>query len=157
MLIGILSDTHDNLPQIKKAVSVFNEKKTDLCLHAGDFIAPFVLDVLMLLNCPWQGVFGNNDGEKKGLLKKSEGKICEPPFYGQFEGRRLCLVHDIETVDVDNNDANIIVCGHTHKLLIKELPDKLIINPGECCGWLSGKSTIALLDTYSLKAQIINL
>jgi len=35
MKIGIISDTHDNLPQIKKAVEIFNREKVELVLHAG--------------------------------------------------------------------------------------------------------------------------
>jgi putative phosphoesterase len=37
-MIGIISDTHDNLPAIKRAVDLFNEKNVDLVLHAGDFV-----------------------------------------------------------------------------------------------------------------------
>jgi predicted phosphodiesterase len=32
-----------------------------------------------------------------------------------------------------------------------------VINPGECGGWLTGKSTIAMLDLNDLNVQIINL
>jgi hypothetical protein len=31
---------------------------------------------------------------------------------------------------------------------------KLLINPGECGGWLSGKSTVAILDTENLSAKV---
>ncbi len=41
MNIGIISDTHDNLALIKKAVTFFNGEKVDLVLHAGDFVSPF--------------------------------------------------------------------------------------------------------------------
>lgn len=70
MIIGALSDTHDNLPKIEKAVKFFNKKKVDFVLHAGDFVAPFAVDRLNKLSCEWLGVFGNNDGEKKGLASK---------------------------------------------------------------------------------------
>ena len=43
MLIGAISDTHDNLPQIEKAVKYLNEQKVDLVLHAGDYVAGFVI------------------------------------------------------------------------------------------------------------------
>jgi predicted phosphodiesterase len=33
----------------------------------------------------------------------------------------------------------------------------LIVNPGEACGYLTGKSTVALLDTDKHKAEIIEL
>ncbi len=40
-MIGILSDSHDNLDAIKKAVNLLNKKKVDLVIHAGDLISPF--------------------------------------------------------------------------------------------------------------------
>ena len=43
MKIGVLSDTHDHIPKIKRAVEIFNEEKVDLVLHSGDIVAPFSL------------------------------------------------------------------------------------------------------------------
>ncbi|MCD6495052.1 metallophosphoesterase family protein, partial [Candidatus Bipolaricaulota bacterium] len=40
MKIGIISDTHDNMPKIAAAVRLFNEEHIDLVVHAGDFISP---------------------------------------------------------------------------------------------------------------------
>jgi len=40
---------------------------------------------------------------------------------------------------------------------LRKIRKTLIINPGECGGWLSGKSTIALLDLKNLEAKIIEL
>jgi len=45
MKIGVISDTHDNLPLIEKAVKIFNEKGVKLVLHAGDYVALFVVKV----------------------------------------------------------------------------------------------------------------
>jgi len=38
MKIGIITDKHDNLPNIKKAVEAFNMEKIDLLLYVGDFV-----------------------------------------------------------------------------------------------------------------------
>lgn len=74
MILGILADTHDNLPKIEKAVKLFNKNKVDFVLHAGDFVAPFAISALKGLSCGWQGVFGNNDGEKEGLSRIWRGQ-----------------------------------------------------------------------------------
>ena len=77
MKIGIIADTHDNLIKIRRAVEIFNSHSVDFVIHCGDFIAPFALNPFDDLRCEWVGVFGNNDGEKKGLLAKSKGRIKE--------------------------------------------------------------------------------
>ncbi|MCM8780547.1 MAG: metallophosphoesterase family protein, partial [Candidatus Omnitrophica bacterium] len=69
MRIGIISDTHDNLPKIDSAVEYFNRQRVGFVLHAGDFVAPFAVAKLKKLDCDWAGVFGNNDGEREGLSK----------------------------------------------------------------------------------------
>ncbi|MEM1767624.1 MAG: YfcE family phosphodiesterase, partial [Candidatus Bathyarchaeia archaeon] len=65
MLIGLMSDTHDNLPMVEKAVSLLNDRKVELVLHAGDYVAPFVIPKLRELKAKVIGVFGNNDGDKE--------------------------------------------------------------------------------------------
>ena len=76
MLIGVMSDTHDNIVQTKKAVSLFNSRGVEHVLHAGDFISPFMIDTLKELKAPFTGVFGNNDGDR---VSWKENPACFPP------------------------------------------------------------------------------
>ena len=48
-MIGIMSDSHDNLPAIQQAVRIFNQIGCDLVIHAGDFVAPFAVQELSAL------------------------------------------------------------------------------------------------------------
>jgi hypothetical protein len=157
MILGILSDTHDNIPKIIKAVEFFNSKKVDFVFHAGDFVAPFTIDRMNGLACEWRGVFGNNDGEKNGLKAKSKGRIRHPPLRIKLKGRNVALVHDIKSLDLAKDGSDIIIFGHTHKPEVVLRPRRLIVNPGECGGWLYGRSTIALVDSDSLRARIIKI
>ncbi|HDZ14270.1 MAG TPA: YfcE family phosphodiesterase, partial [Pricia sp.] len=36
MKIGIVADSHDNVPAIKKAVEYFNKSNISFVIHAGD-------------------------------------------------------------------------------------------------------------------------
>lgn len=157
MKIGILSDTHDNLIKLEKAVRFFNKKRVDFVLHAGDFVAPFTIFRLKGLNCDWKGVFGNNDGEKKGLSEVSEARIQEGPLPLNLFGHRILLIHDITKCDIFKYPEEIIIFGHTHKPEIKKEEQKLLINPGECGGWLTKSSTVAILDLDSLQAKIFKI
>lgn len=157
MKIGVLSDTHDNLTKIAAAVNLFNRLKTDFVIHAGDFVAPFSVPEMNKLNCPWLGVFGNNDGERKGLSTASKGKISEAPLRLSLDGRKIIVVHDIASLEGREPEADILVYGHSHKPLVKKEKSLLTLNPGECGGWLTGESTVALLDTAGVSAEIIGL
>ncbi len=154
MKIGILSDTHDNLPKVEAAVDFFNSSRVDFVLHAGDFIAPFAAAKLNNLKSDFCGVFGNNDGEREGLIKISEGRIQPGPLRINLGGRAISLVHDISSIDVSEEKSEIIIFGHTHKPQVLQQGLKLLINPGECAGWLSGCCSVVIADLAALSAQI---
>ncbi len=44
-IVGVLSDSHDNMPAIERAVDFFNENNVDMVMHAGDIISPFTARV----------------------------------------------------------------------------------------------------------------
>jgi len=160
MLIGVMADSHDNLPRIKQAVEIFNRQKVGLVLHAGDFVAPFVVRELKNLDCALIGVFGNNDGERKGLREKigEIGEIYLPPFSCEREKKKILLLHDPENLkDVHRSQYDLIVYGHTHHSEIKREGRTLLINPGECGGWLTGRCNIGLVDLDKMEAEIITL
>jgi len=157
MKIGIISDSHDNLPKIEKAVQVFNKNKVDFVLHAGDFTAPFTIPKLKALSCDWRGVFGNNDGERNGLSGISEGKIQEGPLRIELGKIRITLIHDINKIDPKIIETDLVVFGHTHKTEVKKIDSRLVINPGECGGWLTGKSTVAIVELDTLSSQILDV
>ena len=157
MRIGILADTHDNLPKIDRAVRFFNKRKVDFVMHAGDFIAPFAAARLGNLSCDFCGIFGNNDGEKNGLSQISQGKIKTGPLRITLDSRSIVLVHDINSINLATPDVELIVCGHTHKPEIRHLDSFLLVNPGECAGWLSNRCSVAIVDLNSLIPTIFYL
>ncbi len=97
MLIGLMSDTHDNLPQVDKAVRRFNEENVELVLHAGDYVAAFVIPRFKDLKARLIGVFGNNDGDHELLkLRFKENKRLEIRgnfAYVEVDGLKIALLH----------------------------------------------------------------
>lgn len=162
MEIGVIADTHDNMPMITKAIEMFNAEGCNLVVHAGDYCAPFSLNPFSKLKCRWLGVFGNNDGEKEGLAMRSNGLIVDHPYRYELSDKKVMITHEIEDVPdlqdkIDNGEYDIIICGHTHKVDIKKVKSTLIVNPGECGGWLYGKSTVAIIDLKKMEAREIAL
>jgi uncharacterized protein len=58
---------------------------------------------------------------------------------------------------VDSGYFNAVVHGHSHNKSIQQKGKTLVINPGELCGYLTGKASFALLDTVKTEAQIIEI
>lgn len=164
MIVGIISDTHDRLPMIDEAVKQLNEMNVELVLHAGDYVSPFVADHFKQLKAPLIGVLGNNDGDRTLLEKKFAEFGAD--IRGNFafivvDGLTIALLHGHEKelmrslLEVESHD--VLVSGHTHLAKTYRKGRTLLINPGEVCGYLSGKPTIALLDTENLDAKIVQL
>lgn len=160
MLIGVISDTHDNMNALKKAVDYYIERQISLVLHAGDFVAPFTAREFRRLNCKLIGVFGNNDGDKLLLTKQYTGfgELHDGIHQLELNGKMIVITHypDIAQTLAARGAYDVVIYGHTHRAEIRE-GKPLMINPGECCGWLEGVSTIAVLDLELMRAELIKL
>jgi putative phosphoesterase len=118
--VGVISDTHGLLrPEVMKSF-----KGVDLILHAGDVGDPEVIDHLETL-APVVAVRGNMDyGSWADRLPASKSLII-----GKI---KLFLIHDIEWIDrqMELQNYQVIITGHTHRPLIDEKDNVLFLNPG---------------------------
>lgn len=155
MRIGVFSDTHDHLVAIDKALRAFDDEGVEAVIHAGDFCAPFALKLILArLKVPLVAVFGNNDGERRGLARLLPD-LCNGPRHVEMGGRKICLVHDAASLThEDEMSADVIISGHTHADPTCELTEgRLYLNPGECCGWMTGVGRASILDTAAMAAH----
>lgn len=162
MKIGIISDTHDRLTTMRQGLQELKRREVDAVLHPGDYVAPFAAKLLVdpevaPTEVPLHCIFGNNDGEREGL-KKTLPQLQDGPWRGELGGRSVVMHHWVEWFKPrDLEGADIVISGHTHEVVREERDGKLFINPGECCGWLHGRCTVAVLDTDDLAFEVIEL
>ncbi len=160
-----MSDTHDNLALVDKAINLFNREKVDLVLHAGDYVAPFTVERFKRLRAKLIGVFGNNDGDHE-LLKRKFAELEAAEIRGSFaeivvDGVKIALLHGEEhellQSLIRSRCFDFVVSGHSHQAKKVGSGNTVAVNPGEVCGYLSGESTIALLDLESCETKILRL
>lgn len=160
-MIGIMSDSHDHMGGIMAAVEVFNQEKVELVVHAGDLISPFTAGAFDKLQAPLEAIFGNNDGERRGLMA-AYAELCPLEDFKELEvdGRKIALIHGTTEALVDalseSGKYDLVIRGHTHRKEVIE-GSTMIINPGETCGYLSGDKTVILLDTDDLSWKSVKL
>ncbi|MBN1594166.1 MAG: metallophosphoesterase [Candidatus Coatesbacteria bacterium] len=160
MKVGIIADTHDYLPNIDKAVSLFNERKVEHIIHAGDIVSPFTANIFRKLRAPMKAVFGNNDGDKLFLAKSFEGiaEFHERYLTLELQGKRILVFHQpdfIESVS-RSRDYDVVIHGHTHKMRVDNR-EALLINPGECCGYLTNRASVVILDLNTMNVEVLEL
>ena len=154
MLVGVMADTHDRLDMIDAALSLFARRGVEALVHPGDFVAPFAMRRLLAFDTPLYATYGNNDGERKGL-KDLFPPLQDGPLFVELDGRTVLVHHYIGwCTQEDLQRAEIVVTGHTHEVVNRMEHGKLFVNPGECCGWVTGRCTVAILDTVGPSAEI---
>ena len=159
MLIGIISDTHDDVVMIKKAVDLFNEKKVGHVLHAGDIISPFNFEIFRELKCDFSAIFGNNDGDKLLLKTKSNGNIHNQPYMTTIHKRKIVILHEPDLVDALSESGlfDLIIYGHTHRPDVRKANKTTIVNPGKASRLIRGKITVAIIDLNTMEVEISEL
>jgi len=164
MLIGIMSDAHDSLLGIKKALCIFSERRVDLILFAGDMIGSGNCYAFEELGIPVKLVYGNNDGDRVGLAKEFARRGGEYlGDFGEIEagGLKIALLHGTEEhlvrAVVGSQIYDVVVRGHNHHREATRYGKTLLVNPGEIWGYLTGISSIAILETSSLSVEFIEL
>jgi len=160
MIIGAMADSHDRLDAVDKAISFFNSQGVTDVLHAGDLVSPFVVPLFSKLKAKLHFVWGNNEGDHD-FIKVRFADIGVTPLGDfavlQLGGKKIALLHGIheEIVNslVESGFYDLIVRGHNHKAEIIE-GETLVVNPGEACGYLTGRQTVALIDLQEMHGQI---
>lgn len=145
MKIGLISDTHDDIEYINKAISIFLEHKVEMVIHAGDFISPQAVKEFKKLSekkVKIFGVLGNNDGEKKGLeqiFEEINGNLLGEIGKIEVDGMKIGIYHgtDIKKKEkmMNSNKFDIFIYGHTHIRIpqtekIEKIGKTIILNPG---------------------------
>ncbi|MEM4311233.1 MAG: metallophosphoesterase [Nitrososphaerales archaeon] len=157
----MISDTHDNLDNLRKVLKRLKEAKIKILIHCGDFCAPFVIDVLKEINVEKiYGVFGNVDGDRFRILEKKPNNMELYPELGEFEidKRKIALVHypQFAMALALSKKYDAIFYGHTHIPKKERINGVLLLNPGEIHG-LKGKPTYAIYYPNENDADVIEL
>lgn len=170
MKIGIISDTHDNVKNILKAVEYLNKQQVDLIYHAGDWVAPFVFEFLFWEakpEAPVKGVFGNNEGDRFRTLQRINKhklpiKLEAYTLKDEIDGKKVILYHgqDSQITEslINDKQYDLVVTGHTHDPLVKASGERLHVNPGAVCDASNSKlttPTLAVYDTKLNQAKIV--
>jgi putative phosphoesterase len=159
MRIGILSDSHDNRETAGDALSLFLRERVRTVLHLGDVCSPSVLDPFRAAAVPILGVFGNNDGDRQGMQAVSGNGFERGPRVLTLDGRKILMSHIFDELQgrIGGGGFDLILFGHTHRPLTMRVGSAVVINPGEACGFTSGRPTCAVVDLETMGARILDI
>ena len=160
MRIGVVGDTHNQMPNVERIVGLFREARIERIVHTGDITQPKVLAEFATLEVPLLGVYGNNDHGERQRLESEAGRygmdLTDPPRHFEWAGRRIMVLHDPEEAGSHfPTEVDLVLHGHTHRHRHEHVGSTLIFNPGECAGHREGSNAVGLVDLASLEARVV--
>jgi len=144
---AIVSDTHDNINNFKKAIGWLNKEKIKLILHCGDICSQETIDeAVKNFKGDIKFVRGNGDFELNNVLEKMEVELG---------GKRIFFNHypDIAKKMAESGKYDLVFYGHTHRPWVEEMVSCKLANPGELAGQRF-KPTFAIYDTKTDKLEL---
>ena len=127
MKILVVSDTHRNNTNFLKIVE--RTGPLDMVVHCGDVEGSELL-ISKAAGCPVEMVQGNNDFFSE-LPREKEFMI------GQYKvwlthGHNYYIAMNTEMIkrEAREREADIVMCGHTHKPVVDIGSDLTLVNPG---------------------------
>ena len=161
MKIAVMSDSHDNVDNITKAIEISNRQDCSHLFHLGDIVSPFTASHLKNFNGSVHAVFGNCDGEVLGLKKAFNeigGDIQKAPYKVTIAKKSFVLMHEpiLLSEIVLSGEDDFVFYGHLHKVAQRKESDTHILNPGETGGWVN-RPSFFIVDIHSYHFQKIDL
>jgi uncharacterized protein len=166
MKIGLLSDTHGNLPRTRLAIERLRAAGVGLVIHCGDVGNAAVLVELAAAfggsGIPVHAVAGNVDGWDPAVLQfpresgvRMAGRFAEL----EVDGRRLYVTHGDDerrlSEAIESGRYACVFHGHTHQPRDERVGPTRVINPGAL--HRAEQPGIAVLDLATDELEWIDL
>ncbi|MBF0148088.1 MAG: YfcE family phosphodiesterase [Magnetococcales bacterium] len=161
MKLGLISDTHDHVVHIRKAMALFHRLGVERIVHAGDYGSPASVFAMEGINV-W-GVLGNNDGEIKGLERAFDrigGILFGTVGEFSFSGGKGAIYHGtlsaVREALIYSGRYGLVILGHTHVPRDQWIGNTRVLNPGTAHGF-DKEATVMVLDETDGRAEMFRL
>ena len=158
MLIGLISDTHNNRPDTRDALDIFRALGIQIILHAGDLTSAQILEELTGFSVFLS--FGNGDDPlmiSSKAKRISERFLCDEMLDLSLAGKRIFMIHGDQRTEqekrIDSGDYDYVIHGHTHCYRDERVGSTRVINPGALGGRFMGERSFATLDLVKNELQ----
>ncbi len=173
MKIAIISDTHDNMPNLTKVLNYCREHKVEKLIHCGDLAE---IETLEFIRENFAGdifwTFGNMDRGHAADYPFADGKYKSINIFskhGEIEimGKKIAFVHYPEYARklAEDGKFDYVFYGHTHKPWTEKIMGENfngnfkeceMLNPGNVSNQYY-PPTFAIWDTNATDFQLIRI
>jgi uncharacterized protein len=160
MLLGVVSDTHGDVPRTRAAVRMLERMDVAAVIHCGDI---GTADIVRMFSCwPTHFVFGNCDHDRRTLRDEmiAARQTCHGTF-GELEflAVRIAFLHGDDAglleSTIDSGDYGLVCHGHTHLVRQEQRGKTLVLNPGAV--HRANPHTIATVELPKLTVNVVTV
>jgi putative phosphoesterase len=160
MKIGILSDTHNQLTNFEKALTLFRRGGVTLVVHCGDLSAPETAGAMHGFQVIH--VCGNQDtanGQiRQVLLDMNPKNFSGITYEGEVGGMKIAVTHGNQHLKlrelISSGKFDYVFCGHTHRRSSEKIGSTRVINPGALGGLSVEERSVYILDLESGEGEV---
>lgn len=142
MKLAVMSDTHDHVGNVERAIERIEGLGVQALLHCGDLVSPFVIDRLAKFGGPVHVVFGNNEGDRFTIARVAK-KFPAVTLHGEVGfvetgAGEIAFTHRPEFARglACTGKYAAVFYGHTHRMKVERIGAAWLVNPGELMGLL---------------------
>ncbi|GAB7018830.1 metallophosphoesterase [Halostagnicola bangensis] len=128
-MIAIFSDTHSTGGHQLEGAPLEATRDADVVLHAGDFTSATALEAFQSECDLLYAVHGNADSVAVRDRLPTARTV-------EYNGLRIAMTHHRDGGETGlamfgrSRDADIVISGHTHRPVVVETADSILLNPG---------------------------
>lgn len=163
MRIALLSDTHDQVANLRAAVTYCKAYSVTTIIHCGDLISPFMLPELAEFSGAVHLIYGNNVGDQHLISQWCGTKFPSITHHGvlgaiEAGGLKIAFTHYPEMARglAAQGRFDVVCCGHNHRYGVESIGGCLLINPGELLG-KDGQPVFCILETSSRETERVEV
>lgn len=162
MRIALISDTHDDLRALERALDILRAEGINVLLHCGDLCGPAIIEALSAFDT-WIAR-GNMDRHPELMPTAREtigaGRLADRHRL-TLDGHSAVLLHghrESELRGIINSGQHAYVFhGHTHRRRDQYMSPTRVINPGALGGLRWQPRSFCILDLISDRATFLDI
>jgi len=153
MKLLIISDSHNNIANLKHVMGFAKKFKTDAVIHCGDWNTIESIDAVLSFGIPLYTVTGNADIDPQvsEKLKAKSEKFGEDFLEFELGGWKIGVVHKIKNLESGISNMDIIFTGHFHSKDDRIVDGVRIVRPGA----IINGNNFAIYDTTTNRIEFI--
>lgn len=163
MQIGVFSDTHDDLGNLKQVLEAYRAAGLGRLIHCGDMTSAATARYLDGFEVIY--VDGNMDQASEEIYRTlrdlNPHNIVVPTYEGEIGGVPIAVTHGDNERELDrlieDGSYRYIFHGHTHRRRDETVGDSRIFNPGALGGLKFESWSYSTFDLATGQAQIFEL